>query len=69
MPNTWLLIPGYGAQGASAADVMKAVRPDGLGAIINSSRGITFPFKPDARDWEQQIERAAREAVAVLRRA
>jgi orotidine-5'-phosphate decarboxylase len=69
LPHTWLLIPGYGAQGGSAADVMKGVRPDGLGAVINSSRGITFPFKPDARDWEQQIDRATRDAVAALRPA
>lgn len=67
LPQSWMLIPGYGAQGGSAADVVKAIRPDGLGAIVNSSRGITFPFKPGDRDWEQQIERATRQAVEALR--
>jgi orotidine-5'-phosphate decarboxylase len=45
MPTTPLLVPGYGAQGASAADCAKAFLPDGTGAIVNSSRGITFAFR------------------------
>jgi len=68
MPDVWLLVPGFGAQGGTAADVATAIRPDGLGAIINSSRGITFPFPPDAADWEMRIETAIREAVAALPR-
>lgn len=68
LPECWLLVPGYGAQGGKAADIAAAIRPDGLGAIINSSRGITFPFKPDDADWEAQIERATRSAVDELRR-
>ncbi|HVL11092.1 MAG TPA: orotidine-5'-phosphate decarboxylase, partial [Gemmata sp.] len=44
MPDVWLLVPGYGAQGGTAADVKAAYRADGLGAIVNSSRGVTFPF-------------------------
>jgi orotidine-5'-phosphate decarboxylase len=66
LPEAWLLVPGYGAQGGSAADVVGAIRPDGLGAVINSSRGITFPFKPDAADWERRIESATRDAIAAL---
>jgi orotidine-5'-phosphate decarboxylase len=67
LPNTWLLIPGYGAQGGSAADVAAAIRPDGLGAIINSSRGVTFPFKPGDAKWPSRIEKAVSEAIAALR--
>jgi len=66
MPDVWFLVPGYGAQGASAADVKAAYRPDGLGAIINSSRGITFPFHPDDPDWESRVVAAARKAQAEL---
>jgi orotidine-5'-phosphate decarboxylase len=69
LPNTWLLVPGYGAQGGSAADVAGAVRADGLGAIINSSRGVVFPSNPDDAEWEHRIEQAAAEAIAALRAA
>jgi len=40
MPNSWILIPGYGAQGGTAQDVSLGFRNDGLGALVNSSRGI-----------------------------
>jgi orotidine-5'-phosphate decarboxylase len=45
MPMTPLLLPGYGAQGGTAADCAKAYLPGGTGAIVNSSRGITFAFR------------------------
>ncbi|MFO0935585.1 MAG: orotidine-5'-phosphate decarboxylase [Gemmataceae bacterium] len=67
LPNCWLLVPGYGAQGGTAADVKAAYRPDGLGAIVNSSRGVTFPFKPDDADWESKIVAAAKKAQMELR--
>jgi orotidine-5'-phosphate decarboxylase len=67
MPNVWLLIPGYGAQGGTAADVKAGYRPDGLGAVVNSSRGVTFPFHPDDRDWEAKIVAAARKAQEELK--
>jgi orotidine-5'-phosphate decarboxylase len=63
MPGVWFLVPGYGAQGGTAADV-RAAYPN---AIVNSSRGITFPFQPDDTDWEQQIETAARNAARELK--
>jgi orotidine-5'-phosphate decarboxylase len=40
MPDTWFLVPGYGAQGAGAADALAGARPDGGGVLVNSSRGI-----------------------------
>jgi orotidine-5'-phosphate decarboxylase len=67
MPDVWLLVPGYGAQGGTAADVKAAYRADGLGAIVNSSRGVTFPFHPDDPDWEAKIVEAAKKAQAELR--
>ncbi len=67
MPSVWLLVPGYGAQGGTAADVKVAYRTDGLGAIVNSSRGVTFPFHPDDPDWESKIVEAARKAATELR--
>lgn len=67
MPNVWLLVPGYGAQGGTAADVRAALRSDGLGAVVNSSRGVTFPFRPDDADWEAKVVAAAAKASAELR--
>lgn len=66
MPDVWFLVPGYGAQGGSAADVRAALRPDGLGAVVNSSRGVMFPFKPEDPDWEAKVVEAARKAAAEL---
>jgi orotidine-5'-phosphate decarboxylase len=42
MPRATILVPGYGAQGATAADVAPSFRPDGTGAIVNNARGIIF---------------------------
>ena len=67
IPHVPFLVPGYGAQGGSAADTASAFRPDGAGAIINSSRGITACFKPDEPKWEEAIERATRAAIQDLR--
>jgi orotidine-5'-phosphate decarboxylase len=67
MPQVWLLVPGYGAQGGTAADVKSAYNSNGLGAIVNSSRGITFPFHPDDIDWETKITAAAQKAQTELR--
>ncbi len=66
LTNTWILVPGYGTQGGTAADVAPAIKPDGLGAIVNSSRGIAFPFRPHDTDWETQIDRATRDTIAAL---
>jgi orotidine-5'-phosphate decarboxylase len=67
MPKVWLLVPGYGAQGATAADVKAAYNADGLGAVVNSSRGVTFPFQPDDPQWEMKILDAARKAATELK--
>jgi orotidine-5'-phosphate decarboxylase len=69
LPDVWFLVPGYGAQGGSARDVAAAFRPDGLGAVVNSSRGVTFPFHPDDPDWEAAVVRATERAAGELRGA
>lgn len=66
MPEVIFLVPGFGAQGGTAEDVRVGFRGDGLGAVVNSSRGILFPYKPDASDWEARIEAATRETIAQL---
>ncbi len=47
MPKTYILVPGYGAQGGKAADLKPYFNEDGLGAIVNSSRGIIAAYKQD----------------------
>lgn len=42
MPHSLFLVPGFGAQGGSAADVVPCFNTDGLGAVVNSSRGILY---------------------------
>ncbi len=65
-PDVIFLVPGYGAQGGGAADAAPAFRPDGLGAVVSSSRGVLFPFRPNDPEWERRIEEAARAAVAAI---
>jgi orotidine-5'-phosphate decarboxylase len=69
LPEAIFLVPGFGAQGGTAADTGPAFREDGLGAIINSSRGIICAFRPDAPDWEAAIEKATRATIASLAEA
>lgn len=47
MPKTFILVPGYGAQGGKGADLVHFFNEDGLGAIINSSRGIVAAYKQE----------------------
>ena len=47
MPNTFILVPGYGAQGGKGADLVHFFNEDGLGAIVNSSRGIIAAYKQE----------------------
>jgi orotidine-5'-phosphate decarboxylase len=74
MPHAWLLIPGYGSQGATAADVAGGFDAHGLGAIVNNSRGIIFAFRREpfagrfgATRWQQAVEAASLEMLAELR--
>jgi len=74
MPQTWLLVPGFGSQGGTAEDVAPAFDYRGLGAIVNSSRGIIFAYnRPEYRQrfgeprWQEAVEAATREMIAQLR--
>lgn len=48
MPKSYILVPGYGAQGGKGADLVHFFNKDGLGAIVNSSRGIIAAYKQEA---------------------
>ena len=61
MPDTPFLIPGYGAQGGTAADVAAGYRADGSGAVVNASRSINYPAAADG-DWRAAVESAAKAA-------
>lgn len=70
MPNSFFLIPGFGAQGGTAADVAGGFDANGLGAIVNSSRGIIFAYEKSddaGADWLQAVEQATHQAISQLR--
>lgn len=63
MPHTFFLVPGYGAQGGAAKDVSYAFDKNGLGAIVNSSRGIMCAYKKEGCDEKDYAKAARREAI------
>jgi len=65
MPHTYFLVPGYGAQGGTAEDLKCCFNKDGLGAIVNSSRGILAAWKKElyASYGEEHFAEASRRAV------
>lgn len=63
LPHTFFLIPGYGAQGASAKDISAAFDKNGLGGIVNSSRGIMCAYQKQKCDEHEFAEAARREAI------
>ncbi|MDY4692798.1 MAG: orotidine-5'-phosphate decarboxylase [Blautia sp.] len=65
MPKIFILVPGYGAQGGKGADLVPFFNPDGLGAIVNSSRGIIAAYKQEkyASFGERNYADASRQAV------
>jgi orotidine-5'-phosphate decarboxylase len=74
MPHTWFLVPGFGSQGGTATDVAGAFDSNGLGAIINNSRGIIFAherpefierFGPERP--QEAIQAATRQMIEELR--
>ena len=66
LPHTFFLIPGYGAQGASAKDISAAFDKNGLGGIVNSSRGIMCAYQKEKCD-EKDFEAAARSEAIRMR--
>ncbi len=72
MPRQIFLVPGYGAQGATAADCAAAFKPDGTGAIVNASRSVIYAHLRDEYkhlDWKQAVEQAAKAFAADIARA
>lgn len=70
MPHTFFLVPGYGAQGATAEDLSVCFNEAGLGAIVNSSRGIIAAYKNDkykGKFDEKDFGQTARQAVIDMR--
>ena len=59
LPNSWLLLPGVGAQGAAVADLAPAFDRRGLGALVAQSRGVLQAFAPGESRWLQRIDAAA----------
>jgi len=69
MPKTYLLVPGYGAQGGSAKDAMVCLNSHGYGAIISSSRDIDYAYRaePFCRSHsEDAFDGAAAEATTAM---
>ena len=69
MPKTFILVPGYGAQGGKGADLAHFFNEDGLGAIINSSRGIIAAYQQElySHFGEKGYADASRAAVLAMR--
>ena len=67
MPKSYILVPGYGAQGGQGKDLVHFFNKDGLGAIVNSSRGIIAAYKQDKYKemgiTEENFADASRQAV------
>jgi orotidine-5'-phosphate decarboxylase len=73
MPSAWFLVPGLGAQGASASDVAAAFDAEGLGAIVNCSRSIIFAYeRPEYatrfghQHWQEAVDAATRDTIDEL---
>ena len=70
MPNVIFLIPGFGAQGGSAADVAGGLDEEGLGGVINSSRGIIFAYqRPEFEalvNWQDGVALATDMAIGQI---
>lgn len=73
MPHVPLLVPGYGSQGGTSADVAGAFDEHGLGAVVNSSRGIIFGFRKGVlaeeygeSRWEAAVEAATKNMITDL---
>ena len=69
MPKSYILVPGYGAQGGKGKDLAHFFNEDGLGAIINSSRGIIAAYQQEAyaKFGAQNFADASRQAVIDMR--
>ena len=69
IPKSFILVPGYGAQGGKGEDLCHFFNPDGLGAIVNSSRGIIAAYQSKGYEkfGEENFADASRQAVIDMR--
>ena len=70
IPASFFLVPGYGAQGGGAGDAMPCFNPDGYGAVVSSSRGVTYAYLAEpykATHPETEFDVAAGEAASLMR--
>ena len=69
LPRAPFLVPGYGAQGASASELTPYFLPGGQGAIVNASRSILYAYEKRAGSWADAVGKAAAEAREELEEA
>lgn len=72
LPRTPFLLPGYGAQGAGAAEIAPGFLPGGRGAVVNSSRGVAFAYREKAhagKHWKDAARAALERMIADVRAA
>ncbi|MDR0392529.1 MAG: orotidine-5'-phosphate decarboxylase [Planctomycetaceae bacterium] len=74
LKSAWLLVPGFGSQGATAEDVAAAFDENGLGAIVNNSRGLLYAYKNEPykskygeSNWESAVEAATKDMINQLK--
>lgn len=74
-PRCWFLVPGYGSQGASAADCMRFADANGLGVLVNASRSIIYAFSDPkyqrqfGDQWQKCVQQATIDAKLELAKA
>lgn len=74
MAHTWFLVPGFGSQGGGAHDVAGGFDQQGLGAVVNNSRGIIFAYErpefageSNETNWQRAVETATLRMIDELR--
>ena len=69
LPHTPFLVPGFGAQGATAESCRPCFLPDGNGAVVNASRSVIYAYEPADEDWRALVagacQRFAREIASL----
>ncbi len=68
LPHTFFLVPGYGAQGGTADDIAGAFDSNGLGAIVNSSRGIMCAWQKEENCKPEDFAQAARREAEKMKK-
>lgn len=75
MPNCLFLVPGFGAQGRTSAEVAKCFKPDGTGAFVNASRSVIYAYQDQrysdrfGNDWQRCVEQGCKDFIDAIRAA